>query len=577
MAQSLEGRLATQAYPVDDLVELVRQGEVRIPSFQRGLRWTRFDVIKLFDSIVLGYPIGNLLLWRRPAEADPELRVGALEINAPKMEQALFVVDGQQRLTSLANALSEEGHRDPRFALAYDAVAEKFVPLTPGRQVATEIPLPVIFDLTRLLRWFSERPELTAEPGMVDQVNRVAKAIREYRVPVYIVDQSDPAVLRDIFDRMNNYGKKLTRAEVFSALHETGTDEVGTHTGMTDLAEIAQELHAATGYGLVDENTILLASLARRSHYISRDIRNEFSTSVVEFPSETPKEAQLNTQNALIAAVNFLQADAHAPHFSFLPYRYLLVVLTRFFGHFESPSMATRRNLRRWLWRAASLGPDLTRGNITHATRTLCSKIVPGDEVGSVEGLLSLVNDEPSSIPDVVEFRTNWADTRLVLAAMWERRPYSLAEMRPYDLNDILFAVGESNTANAQAVQLFRSAAVPAELRSKAGNRAIFAEADGLAPENPIETFRAMVQGLLDDDADAALASHLIEGPVRDALVQGRDADFINLRHVTIGEVLRNFLARQCEWSFENTPSLISLEVEDEPRDDELPSVGEDL
>ena len=63
-------RLKADAYPLDDLVEQVRDGKVRIPGFQRLFRWSEQDVLKLFDSIAKGYPIGTLLLWQRPADAE---------------------------------------------------------------------------------------------------------------------------------------------------------------------------------------------------------------------------------------------------------------------------------------------------------------------------------------------------------------------------------------------------------------------------------------------------------------------------------------------------------------------------
>ena len=58
---------ATTFTPVD-IVTKVLAGGVRVPSFQRGLRWQWEDVRRLFDSIVKGYPIGSFLLWERKAE-----------------------------------------------------------------------------------------------------------------------------------------------------------------------------------------------------------------------------------------------------------------------------------------------------------------------------------------------------------------------------------------------------------------------------------------------------------------------------------------------------------------------------
>jgi hypothetical protein len=61
-------------------------------------------VIALFDSIWRGFPIGNLLLWRRPAPA-ASVQVGPVSIDAPELDSALWVVDGS--LTDLRLPLAD--------------------------------------------------------------------------------------------------------------------------------------------------------------------------------------------------------------------------------------------------------------------------------------------------------------------------------------------------------------------------------------------------------------------------------------------------------------------------------------
>jgi hypothetical protein len=61
----------------------------------------------------MGYPIGSLLLWVRRRQAET-LALGQLKIDAPAYEDSLWAVDGQQRITSLADALHPQGHCMPR-------------------------------------------------------------------------------------------------------------------------------------------------------------------------------------------------------------------------------------------------------------------------------------------------------------------------------------------------------------------------------------------------------------------------------------------------------------------------------
>jgi hypothetical protein len=126
MSRGLETRPGATTFGLDDLVELAWSGQIRVLHFQRDFRWTRQDVIRFFDSVVKWYPVGSLLLWRRPAPAQ-RFTLGALQFDAPKVDQALWVVDGQQRVTSLANALHPDGARDSRFNLGYDVREDQIV------------------------------------------------------------------------------------------------------------------------------------------------------------------------------------------------------------------------------------------------------------------------------------------------------------------------------------------------------------------------------------------------------------------------------------------------------------------
>ena len=394
---------------LSELVRLVNDGTVRIPRFQRGLRWELADVRKLFESVLWGYPIGSLLMWERPAPART-VSLGARLIHAPALDRALFVVDGQQRLTSFANALSDEGYQDDRFALDYDLETGRFLPARRDRS-ETAVPLPVLFDLRRLLSWYTTHPEVA---DWVTEANDVATRLRQYSVPVSVVSGVDEEVLRDIFDRMNNYGKRLSRAEVFTALNPAGDDDSGDEL---TVRRIAERVDADLQFGVTDDDTVLRVILSRRGPDVTREIRGEFAESGSDFPHEGRSEAFGRAEDAVRLAVAFLQGSVGIPHLSLLPHRYLLVVLARFFGHFPDPAPRNLILLRRWFWRAAVLGPEIFKGSAKGAMRALNNRIVPGDESGSVQGLLTAASRAPFAWPNVRRFRTNEASTRIVLAA----------------------------------------------------------------------------------------------------------------------------------------------------------------
>jgi len=89
-----------------DVVEDIEKGNFLIPKFQRDFVWKTPDIESLGDSIVRGYPISSMLTM--PANGnlrlptDPLRTAGAISATKDSGGQASYVLDGQQRITSLA-------------------------------------------------------------------------------------------------------------------------------------------------------------------------------------------------------------------------------------------------------------------------------------------------------------------------------------------------------------------------------------------------------------------------------------------------------------------------------------------
>ncbi|MEU6849794.1 DUF262 domain-containing protein [Actinacidiphila alni] len=565
----LEAQPTATTYELGDLVPLAWAGRVRVPHFQRDFRWQSQDVLRLFDSIVKGYPIGNLLLWVRRQQAE-EFTLGRLKLTAPPHDESLWVVDGQQRLTSLANALSTDGHPYKPFTVYYDLAAREFVesPRSPERH---HVALPVLFDLKKLLTWF--RTDGMDASEYFDEAERVATALRQYKVPAYLVRQDDRDALTDIFDRMNNYGRRLNRAEIFSALYSG--EEKGADDRLT-LARISDNVAARTGFGSVDTGTILASVLARRGPDPMRDIRVEFSIAgrrtQPEFPDEDQLTAYSQGEEALVRAVTFLIRDAGLPHISLLPYRALLVTLTRFFAHFPEPHPNNIRLLRRLFWRLSLVGPMVFKGSFTLFSRTLGSKIRPGDEEGSLRAMLDTIADARPVMPGAERFRTNEATTKIILSAWWSLGPRSLTTGEILDSQSLDTLLGADRTAANAAPMIFPRVKSP-KSRLWPANRLFLPTASD--PVSEIPTLLTHQSPEIDDETwESVLASHLLDRDVAALADEDRDI-FLARRQERVLQQLNGFLRRMAEWEYEDTPSLDSLDLDDEIEESDLPPAPE--
>jgi hypothetical protein len=72
-----------------------------LPPWQRPVVWTEAQQILLLDSLVRGVSIGAITLWHPPHNTKIEARDF---LRYPVKPQAQFVIDGQQRLSTLLAA-----------------------------------------------------------------------------------------------------------------------------------------------------------------------------------------------------------------------------------------------------------------------------------------------------------------------------------------------------------------------------------------------------------------------------------------------------------------------------------------
>lgn len=89
-----------------DLLSQIESGTIKIPQFQRDFVWSRAKSAALLDSIVKGYPVGTFIFWHTSEQLRTVRSIGNKKFKEkPAGEYSDYVLDGQQRLTSLYAAV----------------------------------------------------------------------------------------------------------------------------------------------------------------------------------------------------------------------------------------------------------------------------------------------------------------------------------------------------------------------------------------------------------------------------------------------------------------------------------------
>lgn len=410
-------RTTARALKVEDLVEEVLRGDVRIPDFQRPLRWKRSDELLLIDSVLRGYPIGALLFWKRDAPP-ARVRLGALLIDAPASPGASFIVDGQQRIAALVGALA------PRDLLHLPA--EMWVDLeteaVSARTSELSVPTHVLGDNERLLAWLDSWPHRQSRPELVRKAYALSKRLREYQLPAYVVENAEESAVAIVFDRLNTSGKPLKRADVFRAIERATSSEPGR------LEELQKQVRALA-FGELRAETVLQAVMAVAGHDVTKPP-----------PRNWPRAAQArafsDAARGLSSAIIFLKRTLGIPHAALMPYSLPIVVLTRVFNFYGELSHRNLVLLARWFWRATLRGA-LRGDNVTLVGRFM-NAVQPGDADEAIQTLLATV-DRTIELPTLSpKLDLHRASSRVEVLALLQFHPRQLHTGEPLDPSTML-------------------------------------------------------------------------------------------------------------------------------------------
>lgn len=231
-----------------NLLREVRDGEIRIPRFQRPFIWSGEQQLLLLQSIYQGMPIGSFLIWRTK-EQDLRCydRLGPLRLGWSSRDQGnetgstrQYLLDGHQRLTTLYVALggglsageatsdldrdSETDADNENWPIFFDLEERVF---TYGRKRARPparwLPLSILFDPTRLYEFQKKLIEGGVDRNLINRAESLASSFKDYSIPVVPIVTEDLELATESFQRVNSGGTRMNEVHMVSALTWTKT------------------------------------------------------------------------------------------------------------------------------------------------------------------------------------------------------------------------------------------------------------------------------------------------------------------------------------------------------------------
>jgi hypothetical protein len=331
------------------LLNDIKRGQIKIPQFQRDFVWSIQKSAALIDSIVKGYPVGTFIFWATKERLRHIRDIGSETLPPPKDgETASYVLDGQQRITSLYATLKglpvvrDSGQTDDFSKVYIDLDADEDEPIVVTDVSAKE---PKTFIRLTDLLYGGLRSLASYDNRYLTKLEEYKRRIEGYDFSVIEVRDVPIDVATEIFTRINVSGMPLTLFEIMVAKTYDEPRNFDLSQKFDELIERLQPVN----YETISDAVIL--------QLISLVLKKECKKQII---LKIGKKEFIDTWPAAIAAleqaVEYFRNRYGIPVSELLPYNALLVPFAYFFFHHpDHPSAAQRKLLEDFFWRI-SLG-----------------------------------------------------------------------------------------------------------------------------------------------------------------------------------------------------------------------------
>ena len=266
----------TEVFPevvfLGKLVDRIVAGKIRVPRFQRAFVWKQADLHALLDSVLRGFPIGSILVWDTEQRIETTRRIGPVPISSPPDGVVGYLLDGQQRVSTLVGTLQLPGNANSTvdqvdWRVYCDLDTREFVRAPEDAVRPQYFPVKSLLNTAEFFAACRQIQELARDDNRasrwLNEADRLATAFRDYQLPLIHIREADLDSAVTVFARLNRKGRKMTADEMVSAL----TYREGEFHLAEKLNQFQEQLYGI-GFGNLDRVLLLRSVLAA----LDRDI-----------------------------------------------------------------------------------------------------------------------------------------------------------------------------------------------------------------------------------------------------------------------------------------------------------------
>lgn len=309
----------------------IDSGQIKLPRFQREFVWDKEQSARLIDSILKGYPIGTFILWKTRETLRSVKNIGNHQLpDTPKGDYAQYILDGQQRITSLYAIRKGIRITKDKKAINYKDIYANldYDPLNDEQIVTCQKEEGKIY--------VSVHDLLTSDAvDFIDEIGKnKAKKFQEYKTNLTTYDFATITIKDypidiacDVFARINTGGKPLTLFEIMVAMTYDETKNFDLALKYQELIHGSDEVDkslAKANFDTIPASTVLQSVAAITVNSIR-------AKDILKINRERFIAHWDPMVSSMFAAVDFIRTKLHIPVSQLLPYSSLLVPFTYFF------------------------------------------------------------------------------------------------------------------------------------------------------------------------------------------------------------------------------------------------------
>lgn len=396
-------KITTRVRRILDYINDIENGLIQIPGFQRDFIWTMSDMIELFNSLKMGYPIGTILLWKPLQRYGENTKIGPYII-PQTTDNFFYVLDGFQRISTLIGCLINPQKTELRvdenllknFRIFYDLRTEEFAPQRTKSLEYYQVPVYKLIDNKETFLWQRQLFDKDEEEieMLLERYEEIGNTLLSFHLPSIDINGGSVDEAVDIFWRLNSKGSIISTDWIVSA--RTYDIDRNFRLG-TEIDNLLAELKPFNFQNIKREVVLQCIQSAFGKIYFEMKMDEVVKRS--DF-----MEKSHNTINSIKKAVKFLYEELLVVDSKLLPATIQLVFITEFFNRIPSPTHDEKAVLKRWFWQTSYsnyftiLSPSKRKEAFSHFLEFWSNKNIIEPFYNDKPGNAFVVGDFPSKI-----------------------------------------------------------------------------------------------------------------------------------------------------------------------------------